>query len=99
MSPQSQFILFFLLIGLFFSALLVRSLLNECVGLFERGLMVTILSRELLTELEPNFIDTDHGVENLGLLHLQHVVELLETLVRGKRFGLHLVLVSLLVEG
>ena len=99
MSSKCKFVLFFLLIGLLFSALLVCSLLDEGVSLLERGLVIAILARELLAELEPDLVDTDHRVEDLRLLDLQDVMELLEALVRGKSFRLYFVLICLLVKG
>jgi len=69
------------------------------MGLLERSLMVSIFPRKLLAELEAHTINTDLSIEDLRLLDGEHIVQLFQPLVRRESLRLHLVLVSLLVEG
>lgn len=98
MSSESQFLFLVLLISLLFSALLVSSLLDEGVSLLQSSLMISILPRELLAELETHAIHTYLSVEHFGLLDGEDVVKLFQALVGRESLGLHLVLVSLLIE-
>ena len=97
-SSESQFLFLVLLISLLFSALLVSSLLDEGVSLLQSSLMISILPRELLAELETHTIHTDLSVEHFGFLDGEDVVKLFQALVGRESLGLHLVLVSLLIE-
>ena len=98
MSTKLNLFLFVALVSSLFSSLLIHSILNVTLGLVERSLVVTILSGKLLAELEADLIDANHGVEHLGLLDLENVVQLFQALVGGKSLWLDLVLVGFLVK-
>ena len=98
MSTKLNLLFCVAVVSCLFSSLLINSLLNVTLGLVERSLMVTILSGELLAELEADLIDANHGVKDLGLLDLENVVQLFQSLVGGKSLWLDLVLVGFLVK-
>ena len=87
-----------LLVGSLLGTLLLRGQFDVLMGLFKSTLMVTIFSGKLLAELEPDLVDTYHGVENLRLLDGKNIVKLLQTLIAGQSLRLDFVLVGLLVQ-
>jgi len=68
------------------------------MSLVKGGLMVAILARELLTELEADTINANLVGEDLGLLDAENVVKLFKSLVAGESLRLYLILVRLLIK-
>lgn len=97
-SSEIDLLLLIAIVSSLLGALLLRSILDVLLSLAEGTLVVTILPREHLPELEPHLVNADLGVEHRRFVLSKNLVKLVETLVGGEGLWLHFVLVGFLVE-